>query len=188
MAGPGLGPVGVPSVTCACGCDQVFTPGRERPTRPQRYISGHQNRRLRKASVRVLSEPRRLSLYEQAGNRCQGCGLSMAEQVERFGRRLEIHHVNHDHEDNRLGNHEVLCTACHNKESLAVRDEAKKANTLRMRYRTGVIKHHTASQTHCKRGHAFTADNLYADKPGRRRCRACCLLQKRGEHKELAAG
>jgi hypothetical protein len=64
----------------------------------------------------------------------------MSEQIRKFGRRLEIHHLNHDHGDNTDGNHQVLCTACHNEESLAVRDEAKKSATFRARLATGAIR------------------------------------------------
>ncbi len=36
-----------------------------------------------------------------------------------------------------------------------------------------------AKQTHCKRGHAFTADNLYKSKTNRRLCRQCMLMHQR---------
>lgn len=129
----------VTSTTCACGCGESFTPARVRSTRPQRFIRNHHWRLLRKDLPKNLSEPRRRALYEVAGNACQKCGLSMAEQVERFGRRLEIHHINHDHNDNRPGNHQVLCTVCHNQHSLAVRDEAKKSATFRARVASGEL-------------------------------------------------
>lgn len=125
---------------CACGCGETFEPTTVRNTRPQRFINGHKNRRLRKETVRELTEPRRLAIYAAIGNRCEQCGLSMDDQLARFGRRLEIHHRNHDHEDNTPGNHEVLCTACHNQHSLAVRDEVKKVATWRERYESGAIR------------------------------------------------
>lgn len=127
-------------VVCACGCGTEFEVKRLRPSRPQRFIRGHHNRLLRKETAKTMTAPRRRALYEAAGNRCQRCGLTMREQVARFGRRLEIHHRNHDHEDNTPGNHEVLCTGCHNQESLAVRNEEKKSRTWRERYADGSIQ------------------------------------------------
>lgn len=140
-------PVHIDPIICACGCGQSFVPARLRATRPQRFISGHQNRVLRKAMPKTLSAPRRRTLYTAAGYACQKCGLSMAEQIVRFGRSLEIHHINHDHNDNSVGNHEVLCTACHNHESLAVRDEAKKSATFRARRAAGEIRMWSEGQT-----------------------------------------
>ena len=49
---------------------------------------------------------------------------------------------------------EPVCTKCH-----ADRDSARKA------------------QTHCKRGHEFTADNTYKAANGTRHCRACARLR-----------
>ena len=125
---------------CACGCGEMFTPERNRPSRPQRYIYEHRARRLRKELVAELTEPRRIAIYEQAGYQCEQCRLNMPDQIERYGRRLEIHHKNHNHRDNSPGNHEVLCTGCHNEHSLSVRDEAKKVATWRERYESGAIK------------------------------------------------
>ncbi len=105
------------------------------------------SRRLRKETVKELTEVRRVLIYEAAGNKCEQCGLSMVEQIERFGRRLEIHHKNHAHDDNTPGNHEALCTGCHNQHSLAVRDETKKGRTLSERYRTGVLTHWATGRT-----------------------------------------
>jgi hypothetical protein len=34
-----------------------------------------------------------------------------------------------------------------------------------------------ARKTHCKRGHAFRADNIYYDRDGHRQCKACCRLR-----------
>lgn len=64
----------------------------------------------------------------------------MADQIAAFGRRLEIHHINHVHDDNTPGNHAVLCTGCHNHESLIVRDEESKGATFTQRYRAGLIR------------------------------------------------
>lgn len=125
--------------SCACGCGEVFASMRSRKTRPQTFIFGHRSKLPRKAVVRVLSNPRRQALYAAAGYKCQQCGLTMDEQIARFGRRLEIHHKNHDHEDNTTGNHEVLCTKCHNRESVSVRDEVKKSRTWREHYEAGLI-------------------------------------------------
>lgn len=131
-----------PTIVCACGCGESFVPTRFRATRPQRYAPGHQSRRLRKPAdvIKVLSGPRRQALYEATGNRCEQCGRTMEEQIVLFGRRLEIHHKNHDHNDNRDGNHQVLCTACHNEHSLAVRDEEKKSATWRQHRAEGRIR------------------------------------------------
>ena len=155
-------PMQIDPITCACGCGEMFVPTRR--SRPQRFIGKHATRLLRKESPKVLSKPRRLALYAAAGDACQKCGLTMAEQIERFGRRLEIHHVNHDHEDNTAGNHEVLCTGCHNHESLVVRDEAKKVATLRARLATGEVK--IWSQGHTKETHPSLAQ-MAAKKKGR---------------------
>lgn len=38
---------------------------------------------------------------------------------------------------------------------------------------------HRALQTHCKRGHPLSGDNLYSHKDGKRHCRACRSLSKR---------
>lgn len=132
---------------CACGCGQEFTPSMNRPSRPQRYIYPHQNKALKHKHVVTLSEPRRVALYESAGNRCHLCGMTMADQIAHFGRRLEIHHKNHDHRDNSDGNHEVLCTKCHNAHSLSVRDEAKKVKTWRERFARGEISMWNAGLT-----------------------------------------
>lgn len=129
----------LPERSCACGCGERFIPKRHSPSRPQVFIKGHWSRLLRKESVRTITQKRREAFYEAAGHQCQQCGLSMADQVERYGRRLEIHHENHDHHDNTDGNHKVLCTGCHNQESLAVRDEVKKSRTWRERYAAGLI-------------------------------------------------
>jgi 5-methylcytosine-specific restriction endonuclease McrA len=39
------------------------------------------------------------------GHRCANCGAT--------GVRIEVHHRNHDHTDNRLANLVALCRACH---------------------------------------------------------------------------
>ena len=124
---------------CACGCGRTFL-ARDRAGRlPVTYIHGHHNRRLRKLQVRVLTAPRRRALYEAAAYSCQDCGMTAMEQRARFGRDLEIHHENHDHFDNREGNHRVLCTVCHNRRSLSIRDEEKKKATWRRRFEDGLI-------------------------------------------------
>ena len=39
-----------------------------------------------------------------------------------------------------------------------------------------------ARKTACKRGHPFDGPNTYVDPAGRRRCRACKLVQERSWH------
>ena len=128
--------VELPAVVCQCGCGESFVPRRREKAR---FIKGHNSRLLRKEVVKSLTRPRRLALYVAANNKCENCGLSMVDQIKLFKRRLEIHHLNHDHSDNRAGNHRVLCTVCHNEHSLAVRDESKKSATYRRRLAAGEI-------------------------------------------------
>jgi len=161
--------------TCGCGCGQEIDPFRPGKP-PRRFIHGHHSRLLRKQVVITLSEPRRVALYEAAGNCCEQCGRSMDEQVAMFGRRLEIHHKNHNHEDNSEGNHEVLCTGCHNHESLVVRDEVRKGATFTTRRQSGLVRNKADGQTHCKRGHEFTPENTYLWQ-GHRVCRACSRMR-----------
>lgn len=40
----------------------------------------------------------------------------------------------------------------------------------------------SAARTHCSRGHLLAGDNLYREKAGRRRCRACVLMAVRGAY------
>ena len=47
-------------------------------------------------------------------------------------------------------------------------------------YRRGIKTHWGKLLTHCKRGHEFTKENLLASKRGRRICRTCSRLRKRG--------
>ena len=53
-------------------------------------------------------------------------------------------------------------------------------NFIKMREKAWAKKR---GQTHCKRGHEFTPENLYADKTGRRICRACAAI-KRSERRQ----
>lgn len=58
---------------------------------------------------------------------------------------------------------ESVCTLCH-----AKRDSARKA------------------QTHCKRGHEFTAENTYLSTNGTRHCRECSRMHDRKRNRDAA--
>jgi hypothetical protein len=53
------------------------------------------------------------------------------------------------------------------------------AANLRDMARKGRSAHWRRDLAHCKRGHPFTADNVYSRKPGIRRCRECAKQQAR---------
>jgi 5-methylcytosine-specific restriction endonuclease McrA len=44
-------------------------------------------------------------LIAELGHRCMNCGQT--------GVKVELHHRNHDHTDNRLSNLTLLCKECH---------------------------------------------------------------------------
>lgn len=133
---------------CACGCGESFTPKLLRHTRPQRYIKGHWRRnRSMKSHVTELTPHRRKEIYSQAGDKCERCGISMEDHIERYGRRMDIHHKNDVHADNFKGNHEVLCRACHNRITVQSRDEVKKSETWRRHYQEGKFLHWFLGQT-----------------------------------------
>jgi len=132
---------------CQCGCGTVFTPKKTRATRPQVFIFGHYSRLPRKANPKTLRPARRKAIYEVAAWRCQDCGLHTYWQQVKFHRALEIHHIDHDHTNNDPDNLRVLCTVCHNRKSLEIRDEEAKGATLRARYASGEVKHWAQGQT-----------------------------------------
>lgn len=132
---------------CHCGCGKGFSRKPKAGCPEPRFIRGHHSRLPRKANPKTLSDARRKELYEAAHSCCQNCGLDMDRQLAKFRRALEIHHIDHDHANNAADNLRVLCTTCHNRESVAVRDEVTKGETLRTRYATGVLVHWATGQT-----------------------------------------
>src|SRR5690606_19633572 len=62
----------------------------------------------------------RRKVRERAGFRCESCGLTEADHIDRHGQRLHVNHKvpYHQHNKgnpNRPGNLEALCVSCHMK-------------------------------------------------------------------------
>jgi 5-methylcytosine-specific restriction endonuclease McrA len=79
-----------PCLVCGVLTDGSYCPS-HRPSRPR----GRHNARLR------------AGVFAAYGRRCRDCGRSDAP--------LEVHHVNGDPTDNRIGNLRPLCRDCHHK-------------------------------------------------------------------------
>jgi GTP cyclohydrolase IA len=52
-------------------------------------------------------------LQERANNCCESCEISNAEALEKYGRRLGMHHLNYDRTVPLLSDVELLCAHCH---------------------------------------------------------------------------
>jgi hypothetical protein len=86
----------------------------------------HRNVRSRNANwkggiSREYSQSLRPEIIKRDGERCSKCGTTE--------KKLDVHHLNGNHEDNTLKNLRLLCRPCHNKthgkgSSLAVRNSA----------------------------------------------------------------
>ena len=54
-------------------------------------------------------------IRERDGRRCQLCGMPESECLARFGRKLNVHHIDYNRRNNDPTNLISLCQACHAK-------------------------------------------------------------------------
>lgn len=115
-------------------------------------------------SVTVMAGRRRAQRMYPVIGACIRCGAGKAER----------HHVDGNTLNNRSSNIAVLCRKCH-MELDGRLEEFQRQAKRRIQQTTEAAAIKRRSQTHCKRGHPLSGDNLIAnnsDRP-RRRCKTC---------------
>lgn len=84
------------------------------------YVSDERKRQKYLANQRKHFGGRREELLARASNRCEMCGMTDEESLTRWGKKLEIHHVDGRGRESNSPNHDdqnlrVLCRTCHHK-------------------------------------------------------------------------
>jgi hypothetical protein len=98
---------------------------------------------------------------------CEKCGKSKTERHHRDGNTI----------NNDPSNIAILCRRCHMIEDgrLASLSANSRSAGITGGSKTGQIK---KAQTHCKRGHPLSGDNVRVSQ-GKRICRTCCRMKMR---------
>lgn len=99
---------------------------------------------------------------------CERCG----------GKSYDRHHIDGNTLNNAPGNIQFLCRKCHMLEDgrlAAFKAIGKKWASVMIEAAANIKR----SQTHCKRNHPLSGDNLYVKPNGTRVCKTCRMMQSR---------
>ncbi len=55
----------------------------------------------------------REEIRQRDHNKCRLCGMTKKEHIKKYGRNLEVHHKDHDKNNNKKLNLKTLCKKCH---------------------------------------------------------------------------
>lgn len=149
-----------PRPLCPCGCGKPMTWNAD-----SQCIAGGQWRRpyhasektrLRSAALMERTHQILDAVALERGSRCADCGL---EYEHRF------FHWHHRDPATKSFN-----PSSHGRSESSTRAELEKCDLLCAPCHG---KRHHYWQTHCRKGHAFTEENIYISPNGRRHCRVC---------------